>query len=97
MPIVYDNLTYGHERAVKWGLLDAASARRSRITIFGTDYDTPDGTCIRGYIHVADLARVSPCKQSKPERPVTPTILEMVVAFRFERSYHKCGRTGNRS
>ena len=38
-------------------VLDALSGRRERITVFGTDYDTPDGTCIRDYIHVADLAR----------------------------------------
>jgi len=38
-------------------VLDAASGRRDAITIFGTDYDTPDGTCIRDYVHVADLAR----------------------------------------
>jgi UDP-arabinose 4-epimerase len=37
-------------------VLDAASGRRPDIAIFGTDYDTPDGTCIRDYIHVADLA-----------------------------------------
>lgn len=37
-------------------VLDAASGRRAHVTIFGTDYDTPDGTCIRDYIHVADLA-----------------------------------------
>jgi UDP-arabinose 4-epimerase len=37
-------------------VLDAASGRREAITVFGTDYDTPDGTCIRDYIHVADLA-----------------------------------------
>ena len=30
--------------------------RRPALSIFGTDYDTPDGTCIRDYIHVADLA-----------------------------------------
>jgi len=36
--------------------LDAISGRRDCLTIFGTDYDTPDGTCIRDYIHVADLA-----------------------------------------
>ncbi len=34
----------------------AALGTRPRIEIFGTDYDTPDGTCIRDYIHVADLA-----------------------------------------
>jgi UDP-glucose 4-epimerase len=36
-------------------ILQAASGRRSAITVFGRDYDTPDGTCIRDYIHVADL------------------------------------------
>lgn len=37
-------------------VLDAALGRRQEITVFGSDYDTPDGTCIRDYIHVADLA-----------------------------------------
>lgn len=36
-------------------VLQAASGRRPAITVFGRDYDTPDGTCIRDYIHVADL------------------------------------------
>lgn len=36
-------------------ILQAASGRRTAITVFGTDYDTPDGTCIRDYIHVQDL------------------------------------------
>lgn len=36
-------------------VLQAASGRRENITVFGTDYDTPDGTCIRDYIHVSDL------------------------------------------
>lgn len=36
--------------------LSAASGRESAIEIYGTDYDTPDGTCIRDYIHVTDLA-----------------------------------------
>lgn len=35
----------------------AASGQRARMEIFGTDYPTPDGTCIRDYIHVTDLAR----------------------------------------
>lgn len=34
-----------------------ALGRRDHISIFGTDYDTPDGTCIRDYIHVSDLAQ----------------------------------------
>ena len=37
-------------------VLDAASGRRSFITIFGDDYETADGSCIRDYIHVSDLA-----------------------------------------
>lgn len=37
-------------------ILDAARGKRPNIKIFGTDYDTPDGTCIRDYIHVVDLA-----------------------------------------
>ena len=37
-------------------VLDAASGRRPNITIYGTDYPTPDGTCIRDYVHVTDLA-----------------------------------------
>ena len=38
-------------------VLKAIKGDRSCIKIFGTDYDTPDGTCIRDYIHVEDLAR----------------------------------------
>jgi UDP-glucose 4-epimerase len=37
-------------------VLDVALGRREKIFIFGDDYPTPDGTCIRDYIHVADLA-----------------------------------------
>lgn len=37
-------------------VLQAASGKRPDIKIFGTDYDTPDGTCFRDYIHVSDLA-----------------------------------------
>jgi UDP-glucose 4-epimerase len=37
-------------------ILDVALGRREKIFIFGEDYDTPDRTCIRDYIHVVDLA-----------------------------------------
>ncbi|MGD0913218.1 MAG: UDP-glucose 4-epimerase GalE [Terracidiphilus sp.] len=37
-------------------ILDVAAGRRALIQIFGNDYTTPDGTCIRDYIHVSDLA-----------------------------------------
>ena len=36
--------------------IDAALGRGPPLTVFGDDYDTPDGTCIRDYIHVQDLA-----------------------------------------
>ncbi len=36
-------------------MLDAIEGKRDALTIFGTDYDTPDGTCIRDYVHVCDL------------------------------------------
>jgi len=38
-------------------VLMAASGMIDEIEVFGTDYDTPDGTCVRDYIHVSDLAR----------------------------------------
>lgn len=37
-------------------VLQAALGKRDKVAIYGTDYDTPDGTCIRDYIHVTDLA-----------------------------------------
>lgn len=37
-------------------VLETALGKRDEVAIFGTDYDTPDGTCIRDYIHVEDLA-----------------------------------------
>ena len=36
-------------------MLDALSGKRDALTIHGTDYPTPDGTCIRDYVHVCDL------------------------------------------
>ena len=37
-------------------VMEAAAGIRSEVRIFGDDYDTPDGTCIRDYVHVSDLA-----------------------------------------
>lgn len=36
-------------------ILQAASGRRPEVQVFGRDYDTPDGTCVRDYIHIVDL------------------------------------------
>ena len=38
-------------------LLETAMGKRDFVKIFGTDYDTPDGTCVRDYTHVEDLAK----------------------------------------
>jgi UDP-glucose 4-epimerase len=38
-------------------ILEVALGRGEHVTIFGTDYPTPDGTCVRDYVHVSDLAR----------------------------------------
>ncbi|MEJ5055183.1 UDP-glucose 4-epimerase GalE [Sphingobacterium sp. MYb382] len=38
-------------------ITQTAIGKREKITVFGGDYDTPDGTCIRDYIHVVDLAK----------------------------------------
>jgi UDP-glucose 4-epimerase len=37
-------------------MLDAVAGKRPALTVFGTDYPTPDGTCVRDYVHVQDLA-----------------------------------------
>lgn len=38
-------------------MLQAIDGQRPALTVFGSDYPTPDGTCIRDYVHVSDLAR----------------------------------------
>ena len=38
-------------------VLQVPNGKRESVSIYGTDYDTPDGTCIRDYIHVTDLAK----------------------------------------
>lgn len=38
-------------------ITQVAVGKREKLTVFGNDYDTPDGTCIRDYIHVVDLAK----------------------------------------
>ena len=38
-------------------VLEVALGQREGLTIYGDDYDTPDGTCVRDYIHVLDLAQ----------------------------------------
>ena len=53
-------------------VIDAALGRRPELAVFGTDYPTPDGTCIRDYVHVTDLADAHLCALGQLEgRSVT--------------------------
>jgi UDP-glucose 4-epimerase len=57
-------------------VLQVASGKRGHISIFGEDYDTPDGTCVRDYVHVSDLASAhllaldALCAQAEPARRI---------------------------
>jgi len=56
-----NNATLGEDHRPESHLIpltiQAAMQKRNEIKIFGTDYDTPDGTCIRDYIHIDDLCK----------------------------------------
>ncbi len=70
-------------------IAQVATGKRERLAIFGNDYDTRDGTCIRDYIHVVDLARghVAALKQQANINEYNlgsgkgTSVLEMVNAF----------------
>lgn len=70
---------------------EVAAGKRESITVFGTDYDTRDGTCIRDYVHVSDLtsAIVKAVKQGPMRTPYEClgsnrgwTVLEVIDAMR---------------
>ncbi len=71
-------------------VFDAATGRRENIQIFGTDYPTPDGTCLRDYVHVDDLSRAHIAVFDKLNEPGaqlfynlgtgTPTSVREVIA-----------------
>ncbi len=48
-------------------VLKVALGKKSHVEIFGTDYETPDGTCIRDYIHILDLSRAHILALSAPK------------------------------
>jgi UDP-glucose 4-epimerase len=50
-------------------LLQTASGRRECFEIYGTDYPTPDGTCVRDYVHVLDIARAHILAMQKMDLP----------------------------
>ena len=57
--------------------LSSAAGLRGRMKIFGSDYDTPDGTCIRDYIHINDLARAHICGLEKFDQGLTQAELNL--------------------
>ena len=48
-------------------ILQTARGKREKLMLYGDDYDTPDGTCIRDYIHILDLAQAHELALSAPE------------------------------
>lgn len=54
-----DNATIGEDHSPESHLIpliiQAAMGKRRDVSIYGTDYETPDGTCVRDYVHVSDL------------------------------------------
>jgi UDP-glucose 4-epimerase len=46
--------------------VEVAIGQRAEIDVFGTDYPTPDGSCIRDFIHVSDLAQAN-CVAAVPQ------------------------------
>jgi UDP-glucose 4-epimerase len=51
--------------------IDAATGKRPALKVFGTDYPTPDGTCLRDYVHVDDLSRAHIAVFDKLSKPGT--------------------------
>jgi UDP-glucose 4-epimerase len=75
-------------------ITQTAAGLRDSLTVYGTDYDTPDGSCIRDYVHVVDLAKahVAAIKRLEKAQPVAfevfnigtgtgSSVLEVVKAF----------------
>jgi len=76
-------------------IMQTATGKLKQLTVFGNDYDTPDGTCLRDYIHVVDLAdaHVKACQRLLDEKSETSyevfnigtgkatSVLEIIQAF----------------
>jgi UDP-glucose 4-epimerase len=56
--------------------LAAVTGARDRLDLYGTDYDTPDGTCVRDYVHVADIARAHVLALGAVDR-IEPTVFNL--------------------
>jgi UDP-glucose 4-epimerase len=49
-------------------ITQTAIGKREKITVFGDDYNTPDGSCVRDYIHVVDLAKAHVAALNLPKK-----------------------------
>ncbi|MCX7558308.1 UDP-glucose 4-epimerase GalE [Sulfitobacter sp. F26204] len=80
-------------------MLDAIDGKREALTIFGTDYDTPDGTCIRDYVHVCDLvdAHVLGLKWLKDGKPSRVFNLGTGTGFSVREVLDQCHSVTNRA
>ena len=78
--------------------VEAALGKRSRLTIMGADYPTPDGTCVRDYIHVTDLAsaHVLALESLRAGKPSTAYNLGNGVGFSNYQVVHELERIAGR-
>lgn len=74
-------------------ITQVAAGKHPKLNVFGGDYDTPDGTCIRDYIHVVDLAKAHLCAVEKLQQSggvltynlgtgTGSSVLEVIAAFK---------------
>jgi len=61
--------------------IDVATGRRPRLQLFGTDYPTPDGTCLRDYVHVDDLSRAHIAACTRLDAPGTQLFYNLGTGF----------------
>ncbi len=80
-------------------VLQAAAGTRSHVQIFGTDYDTPDGTCIRDYIHVNDLsdAHILGLEYLRAGKPSNIFNLGSETGFSVREVINSCERVSGKS
>jgi len=61
--------------------IDVATGRRPHLQLFGTDYPTPDGTCLRDYVHVDDLSRAHIAACTRLDAPGTQLFYNLGTGF----------------
>jgi UDP-glucose 4-epimerase len=68
-------------------IIQAATGKRPEIKIYGTDYPTPDGTCIRDYIHIDDLCRAHLLALNKLEQKSKAPGIELICNLGNQRGH----------